>query len=916
MKNFFKFLSLAGIVATIAMMAACTNAQTDTPETPEDPTPDVPAVTYSMSAASKSVNPSDATIELETENIVSYAYMVQKKSEQSDLLPDVILAGGITGTCDEDGKTEVVVKSLMPESTYVVKFVGVQSDEEFYKDIVSVEFTTGAYTDEITFFNNETMSVSVHINLPEGAIQEGNVVKWGLYDAVTINMEEGNMAFAERINQHDEVYANYFTDKVTLTFNEETNWFLPPEEYRSDDEDIIARWYPLSPGQPSHLVLGEFKYNPIESSYRAGWGPGYYDWCFDFEGWLNQLQTTGNADETAFWNGYFKNIEFKVKDSEPMDIVPDITFNLTPKGTGTIDVTFKDGICYSCVAILDKPTLNYVMPYLNNNKSWLPWYITSYNAFINIGALSLEKSTQLVVEDLYFLDRDTEYVMMVSSLSDEVGTKRSYYETPFKLPQPKLPAPEAEITAVPDPNTGNTSDEFVWFNLRAKNKDADIVKYIANYEREWMQLQKQYTKAGYSEQEAIKMILDQYGATITAIKNENGTYDTTEIDAINSDKGYTIQFSSRADATTICGFVVYNSEGTPSEVVVATARSDKEKAATPIESTLYEDLKGDWTLTATVTGQEYVNNILTPFTREHSSDVTIGDISYETTLPEEVYMIYSRMGFTPEEVDAFFQQFCTAVDDFNANTRAQNRILCNGFDFEISEYAGLSYAAYRDPYSLFIDTEYSGYNYESPIFDFGPKWYFQVQEGGTTVTVPFDITYFAPSAQWRYYVYQLVPVNQNGYLPYATTETGEKVMGQCPVEISEDKNTITIKPFVDRENQTYYLCLCRYFESQGGQMQVPLRIVSDIVLKRKATTEVASVKATSAGKNIKAQTISTNIPFENKMVRMASRTAFNTAAKIVKPETKSIRVVNEEMFRQNVKNYVEGLRKNRAKSNR
>ncbi len=903
MKNFFKFLSIAGVIASFAMMAACTDSGTDKGDpTPDpDPTPDTPTVTYSMSVAQKEVNPSEATFELSTENIASYAYLIQAKADAFDVLPDVVLATGILGNCDESGKTLVTIKNLMPESSYIAKFVGIQTNEEFYKDVIAVEITTGKFSGEVTFFNVDYLSASVNIQLPEGTIKEGNVVKWGLFDVVTLNMEEGQMTDAERLNQHDAVYANYFTKEVTLTFNEENNWFTPPAEYANDENELIARYYPLSAGQPSILMLGEFSYNPIESDWRAGWGPGYYDWCFDMNSYLEAYYNgVGQVDQNQYWTGYHKRIPFTTKEPDDLGVLPDIDINLTPKGTGSIDVTFKDGIAYCCVAVVDDATYKVIMPYLNNDKSLLPWYVTSYNAFMNIGAISLEKSTPLVAENYFYLERDVKYHLFAAALNDD-ASKRSYYETTFKLPQPTLPAPVAEIKAVPNPETGKTSDSAVWFNLRAVNGDADVVRYIANYEREWMAMQNQYTKAGYTEQEALLMMLNQYGGYIP----EKGSTDTSELKKINSAEGLTIEFSSRADANNICGFVIYNTEGTPSQVVLAESRTDKEPAATPIASTLYDDLKGEWTLTATVTGQEYINNILTPFTRSHSSDVTIGDISYESTLPEEVYMIYSRQGMDKEEVDAIYAQFRTAVDDFNKQTRAQNRILCQGFDFENYEYRGISYAAYRNPYELFIDPEYSGYDYESPIYDFGPKWYFQVQEGGTSVAVPFNVSYFAPAAQWLYYVYQFMPVSDAGYLPYLRNEYAQIETGYCPVEIAEDKNTITIKPYIHTDGKPYYLNLCRYFES-AGEAQVPLKIVSDIVMTRKSGTAPATAKVAKSAK-AECSVFKADKPIVTKKARWTSRTAFNTTAKIVKPETRTFRPINLETFQQNVKNYIKKL---------
>ena len=201
---------------------------------------------------------------------------------------------------------------------------------------------------------------------------------------------------------------------------------------------------------------------------------------------------------------------------------------------------------------------------------------------------------------------------------------------------------------------------------------------------------------------------------------------------------------------------------------------------------------------------------------------------------------------------------------------------------------------------------YSAYNFESPVFDFGPKWYLEVAADGT-VTAPFNTEYFAPMSQWLDYVYQFVGASANTYLPYMRNSEGNIANGHFPVTISADKNTITINPvkytYKTTDNnglektvtEDFYPNTGRYY---NGQMQFYSRIIAPIVLTRNgaAKPSVATPAAVKGGE-IKGL-------YEVKGVTAPkSRTAIPATEKVTAAEKVNYRVLSAEQFNANCEQF-------------
>ncbi|MBQ5635775.1 MAG: hypothetical protein IIV10_05635, partial [Alistipes sp.] len=375
--------------------------------------------------------------------------------------------------------------------------------------------------------------------------------------------------------------------------------------------------------------------------------------------------------------------------------------------------------------------------------------------------------------------------------------------------------------------------------------------------------------------------------------------------------GYTVTFFTREDAVTYLGAICYNSEGSQSPVAVTSARSLKEPARTPTTSPLFESLKGEWHVKAPVQGSLYVNGVATEFKVNAEFDVTIGDVGYANTLPDYIYdLYYSVSNMNKNDVDAVYAQFKSSVDNFNLKNKNQNRLLVQGFDLAqpIESYSykfdgeETSITAFRDPYQLFISKDYSGYNYESPVYDFGPKLYLEFDAEGN-ITVPFNVNYFAPAAQWFEHVFHLIGSDTKSSLPYitltSTDDNGkvtstEYVTGHFPVEVSEDGNTIVIKG-LEYNGATYYPTLGAENSQQGGY-SVPCSVFNNITMTRKSAATDATTPATRSAFNKVDEVVPANIvsKYTTKPLVFKSRTAF--PAEIKAPQRVKMNIATSEEF--------------------
>lgn len=879
MRKFLRFLNVAVLAVTAGyLMTGCEKDSTSNEEQPE---------VASLTAELVSASSTSADIKLTTTKIVEVAYVVAAENETAPEAA-VVFATGTRGVECTDGENTLTVRNLDPLTNYVIYLAGITDEEAYYEEVAAVQVSTTDFAEDIATYDVSYDRFKLRIRVPDGLAESGNVLKWGLCDIIMYNSNKmGGASDAEMMNLNDDYYHNYFSEDKTFSFsNDEDDIYVHDEngELALDESgNKISYYEPIVPGGKYVVMFGEYSWGDY---MYGGWEQGYYVPLFDLEKYYEDQWMGLEPNEEDYWTGYHQNVIVELEAPEKLDASLNITTNLRPNG-GVISFTPDENIEVYCYTLLDQSTYDMIMSmYLDNDPDNLQWFLTTTLAMFSCSVQSATEPVDLVIEDwFYSVDRTTNYIILAVGMGDKLGHSQCFEKVEFMLPDPTEPAPELEVTSIANPN-GEESPYEIWFNVKCPSKDAVEGIYACNYEREW----ETSLKSGYTDETLIERGYE---------------FSAEEIGEINSDAGLNVSFSSREDAVTYFGAILYNYEGTASEAVVAKGKTIAEPAADPVSSTLFEDLLGEWTAKATVQYQAYNYDTWQneTVTEELTSKVTIGDVGYEETLPEEVYDIFFQYSnyTTKEEVDAVYDEFKKAVDVFNEKTHNQNRLLCQGLSLLIKNY-DIDYCAYASPYDLFTSETYNGYDSESPVFDFGPKWYLQIAADGS-VSVPFNMNMMAPLTAWQNYgTYYLLGSSSTSALPYITNGTKAE-NGYFPGTVSDDKNTITINA-LEYEGDTYYPNIGSY---SYGYFQFRSKIISPIVLTRGWSGDDASLLA--ASQYAKARKIADPASLKElykvtPLTKAKSRTAMPAKAPAVRKQVKG-HVVTVDEFKANFQKYVE-----------
>lgn len=829
---------------------------------------------------------STAEVKLTTSKITKYAYLAYPSAEAPEAAPTATILFA-TGISDDvaDGENVITVRALQPNTPYVVYFAAQTVKEEYFETVAKIELTTEDFTDAVTVYDNTNNGFKVAVKVPADVKEKNHVIKWGTSSLFNYNMQgafDSNMLVL-----NDEYYhTNLFNEDTTLFIDNDHCFVLDENGEPEIDEygDYKQMFDPVIPGQPQVFILGEHEWG--ESMY--GWGEGYYIPLFDEDAYYAALGEEGGDDpwgplmskarkatravnQDDFWTGFHHREMVVVGQPEQLDAEIRInTSALRPNG-GLIQIDTDPEVVSYSVLITETETLGQILQFLDNNMDYLPWFVESYDAMMNLGTITASGALDINLEDVVYLDKTATYYVLVTGRGDDEGASICFAQAEFQLPEPTKPAPVVEVKGIDKPD-GEPTPYEVWFNVKCTTKDAETAIYGCNYEREWETTKGSY----YSDADLIERAGNQFSAA--------------DIAQINTEEGLNVMFDTREDANTYLGVIAYNDEGTASEAAVGKMRSIREPAAQRVESDLFTALDGDWTATTTVTYQLYSNETgkTETITEEKKCKVTIGNVTYPATLSDEVYATYESIGKDKEATDAYFAEFKEVADIFNDKTRGQNRILCNGFDFEVSRDGGNMVMTYASPFELFCSKSYNGYDNESILYDFGPKWYLQVAADGT-VTVPFNVNYFFPMSQWTRSTYHLIGASEQYALPYWTDGT----TGNFPVEISADKNTITVKPVEYNEQLYYPVGAAANFTSWAFNS----RTISNIVLTR-GWTETPETTAMKAGRVYTSKIAALNGMKYSPVMKAKNRTSFKT---IKKRNQIDYSIVGREQFIENAK---------------
>ncbi|MBE6210299.1 MAG: hypothetical protein E7130_01525 [Rikenellaceae bacterium] len=933
-RNLLMFLTLGFLSVSLA---ACT----DTPETGEETGP------ATLTAEVAEVLDNSVKITVSTTSISEYAYVLTGSTEAAPIAV-VIFKDGTTVTT-ADGDSTIEIKDLEYESNYTLHIAAKLAKKGFYKEVVSVDFTTGNYKEDVQIIRYNYDGADIHVRFPEAVKARGNKLKW-MVSSIPDNKKwkpspAGYWTDAELVQQNEQSYPAFLIHRdTTLRIREENRVFA----------DKSNEYYPrITPGEP--LIVSIQEVLPTTDDSNHGWGAGWYGTPFLWEQFMTDYSASLKPNEEDYWpeNSWHKTLRFQAKDPEKLNgevviglLGYDGSTNLSPKG-GKVTLTPNgDTFCY-CVSILDHALYQtMILNWIGGKRDRMQWFTTSAFAAYEGLAASLYASAGPTSIDIaeWFAGNITpggHYHVLVTAMGgveDSTGitedpTRQTFTEFEFTVPNYTLPAPTMKVT----PLESNNPFE-VKFNVKCTSTDtAPIEKasFACNYVRDFSIAR---NSDGFTYAELVNMNVMQ-----------NVYFTDAEVVKMNTPEGCDITFYSREDAASGLVVMGWNYEGRPSNPdaegseAYAEARTPQLPDAERVESPLFTDLLGDWTATTTLyaTKTHYVQDENGKYVEDENgypitekenivqevkSKVTIGDLYYPESLTQDVYDLYAKYGFTKEQTDAMFEEGKALAANFNRKVRGQNRLLCQGLDFDLLEgdgyYAGL--LDYRSAWDLFVSTDYSSSAVEDNFYDFGPKWHLQIDSEGN-VFVPVNVNRILPLTNWRGAEVLFFGYNPdtNEALMAPQNDSGDtSTWPNLPVEVSEDKNTITIKPFVynytDAEGNAaqriYYPNMIINSNTIYGMFPMTGKIKGDIVLTRGWTETGSDAGTTTVTAQVGANDTRSILPasgiapirsangaqYVKKSVK--SRTNFKLGATRVKPtgnitytEVK-VKPINREKF--------------------
>ena len=835
----------------------------------------------SLTVGAPSVKINSVTVEVSATNIKQYAYVV-KGAGTTAPKPVIIFKDGTVVDAPE-GNSTIALDDLEYGVSYKL-FIAAKISGGYYDEVLEVEFATENVTEDVTIIRYNYDGADIHIRFPEEVKKRGHKLKW-MVSSVPDNKKwkpapVGYRTDAQLVQQNDKAFPAFLIHgDTTLRIREENR-------IQFIGQDTIEYYNRIAPGEPFIVSIQEVIYTD-ESIY--GDGAGWYDSPFlsdDFfaaysssgaDGgatpWSSDYTTRATVSEEDFWpeDSWHKTLHLFAKDADPLNATVDVSLtgynnvadDLNAKG-GYLNLKPQDGVYAYCVGIIDHSLYTTLILKWGVPKNRMQWFMTSYFAANEGFARTYYSNAGPVKEDIFewfggSVIPGGHYHVLVTAMAgtdtkygmEPDPTRQSFVHLEFDLPEYTLPAPEIVVTPL------ESNDPFlVNFNVKCTNYDVSPVEYASfacNYTRDFK-----------------SALEDSTYAQLIAMNTAYGIYlSANDIRLMNSPNGFTFTATSREDAATGLVVVGWNSEARPNnpDAEGSQAYAESRSAILPdaerIESSLFEELKGEWTATASLHAvrKEYVREENGDYVKNEDgsykmneihvdtvavSKVVIGDVTYPEALSEDIYTTWTKAGVSREKTDEYFTEFKSRADLFNRKVRGQNRLLCSGLDFDHLETSYKTITDFASPMDLFSSDSYSCWTIEEIFYDFGPKWYLQVNSDGKIVVpvyVPTEqrVRGLNPMSNWKGAETHLVgydkPNNSAMIAPQADTED-TSTWPNLPVEISEDKNTITIKPLIytieDTENVFTFnpSILINTKTSWYGVIPMSGQIVSDIVLTR------------------------------------------------------------------------------------
>lgn len=768
----------------------------------------------SFSISAKEVGPDFVTLSVTAPASVQMAYQFTK--EPILTTPAVLFKTGVI--LDVNPGDSFTIEEGIEQDTKYYFYAAAKLDEQNYSDLVSVEFTTKkyGYKDMLTLVKTYLDGYKVHIVVPQATKDRGNVIRYGSTSLAWYNLlknsKGGDAVDLNAVVANGNPYGNYVKNDSTIVMNDMNVVILDENGQPVYDEngETMDIHDPIAPGEPTIFLAGECRWGtPDEYAEVMGfYAPDKSSYSIPLFDWQNG------------WTGAFDKITFFAK--EPTVSDAKVTVDIPEDEIGITDANVyfemdEDVVRYFYM-ILDNATYNQVLAlYLDGHEEWWQWFLTSYIAFYEWGVYPRTESISVNAASSFVepLTGGETYHVLVNAFGDENGSAQNFVHKTFKAKEKTKPAPVIKVNPVPSDNPYE-----VTFNVKAPNKDVVGAYWACNYAREFELM----FNAGFTYNDLLK---------------GNYSFSTQEIAAINSEEGYTVSFQTLDGEVTRLAVLGCNDEytfnyidGKVASAGWADCASPMLQPAAPVSSPLYEALAGDWTATATIVAKEKTeDDEVISYNVKHQSKVTISRSApaVPAEVPDSVYTIY-KDSKSEDEVNSMYEELVELTQQFtDYRIVGQNRMLCSGFiDFDYYKDPGRM--TFRSPFELFAAKNYASVDVPQLLYDFGPKWFLEVQADGSVI-VPFHSTMLPPMHNWPGYPFYVAGLSGGS----AFYDSNDQIKG-FPVEISEKMDKITIKPIVlkdDKGNDVpYYMNAVGIDASNPGSLEVIASVISEIVLTK------------------------------------------------------------------------------------
>lgn len=696
------------------------------------------------SAEGSVIEATSAIFNIEASNLVDVAYAVYPADSVDFEGAEIeYFEAQLDGRLVEaaDNKARVSICGLEGGTSYVAYFILKRGDSFSVK---STRFTTKEYSQIITIVKTDPYAITLHIELPDDS---------AFYRLAHLSRFD-YMAFRKSYGFSDAEVVSFgplMQGSQTITIE---NGGILTDLYDPDYDLPTA----VLPGYPYVVLLAECDRNG-------------YVMCEEDEGLIMSKlpsamdtnvgeYTEEEDDEYIKYNGFYarhyvfggcKRIESEIEVEQVALTERSVSFKCTP----------SENVVTYITALMTEAEYNRYVDYVTADG--IPtMLLTEYQMVTG------EQIMQSNPDKFPFHDGEKYKACIVGTYTDDYSVQ-SVQWIDFQKMTSDMPAAELIVTNVENPDPFTVS-----FNIKAPNKDCYYYKYLMNYKVEW---EKMFV-TGTSDEE----LMANYGQYVR---------DEAIMAKVNSDEGYTASFSTRSNSEMLIMVASFNSDEKMT-VYRCEGKSAVEPAKEPVESDLFEALMGDWTASCVARWTDYNNqNHYGPVTFKVTIDnkpdmgpATVADMDAEAYAGMlgyfTEYIKYKQPDISDADATAYaekrisdeFDNYKKCAQECADKYQSLNRVVGLGFDLAHE---------YKSSWDLFCDLEYTAYKTEDLFYDYGPKFFLEVQPDESVVLVNNSLK-VDPISNWKQTAVY--------FMGYDSIDFYNSPLCDFPVTVSEDRQTM------------------------------------------------------------------------------------------------------------------------------